>query len=82
MTALTTVAGKGFNGKFTGNIYFPIDRVFYVTIADVDIGNLKSLNALFNKFLDHMLVTFEQNRMIRTIHNFKLFDKKKMVNHF
>ena len=25
---------------------------------------------------------FEQNRMVRTKQNFKLFDKKKMVNHF
>ena len=28
-----------------------------------------------------MLVKFEQNRMVRTIQNFELFDKK-MVNHF
>ena len=28
-----------------------------------------------------MLVEFEQNRMVRTIYNFYLFDQK-MVNHF
>ena len=29
-----------------------------------------------------MLEKFEQNHMVRTIQNFELFDKKKMVNHF
>ena len=57
-------------------------RVFYITIADADIGSLKSLHTLFDKYLDHMLVKFEQNRMVQTIQNFELFDKKKMVNHF
>ena len=36
---------------------------------------------LFDKYLDHMLVKFEQNRMVRTIQKFELFDKK-MINHF
>ena len=36
---------------------------------------------LFGKYLDHMLVKFEQNRMVQTIQNFDLFDKKR-VNHF
>ena len=52
------------------------DRAFYVTIADADIGSLKSLHKLFNKYLDHMLVKFEQNRMVWTIQNFVLFVKK------
>ena len=53
------------------------DRVFYIIITDADIGSLKSLHTLFNdKYLDHMMVKFEQNRMIRTIQNFELFDKK------
>ena len=29
-----------------------------------------------------MLMKFEQNRMIQTVRNFELFDKKKMVNKF
>ena len=45
-------------------------------ITDADIGSLKSLSALFGKYLDHMLVKFEQNRMVPTIQNFELFDKK------
>ena len=54
------------------------DRAVYVTIADADIGSLKSLHTLFDKYLDHMLVKFEQNRMVWTthMHNFVLFDKK------
>ena len=52
------------------------DRIFYVTITDADIGSLKSLNTLFDKYLDHMLVKFEQNRMVRTIQIFEVFDKK------
>ena len=69
MSALATVAGRIFNGKFTTKIQFS-DRVFYVTIADAEIGSLKSLHTLFDKYLDHMLVKFEQNRMVRTIQNF------------
>ena len=45
-------------------------------IADADIGSLKSLHTLFDKYLDHMLVKFEQNRMVQSIQNFELFDQK------
>ena len=55
MSVLATVAGKSFNGKFTAKIDFPLG--FYITIADADIGSLKSLQTLFDKYLDHMLVT-------------------------
>ena len=43
------------------------DWAFYVTIADADIGSLKSLHTLFDKYLDHMLVKFEQNRMVQIL---------------
>ena len=62
------VAGKSYNGKFTAKL-----------IADGDIGSLKyfqTLGGLFDKYLDHALVKFEQNRMARTIQNFELYDKK------
>ena len=61
MSALPTVAGKSFNRKFTPKTDFPIEVFFffYVTIADTDIGSLKSLHTLFDKYLDHMLVKFE-----------------------
>ena len=59
------------------------DRAFYVTIADADIGSQKSLHTLFDKYLVHMLVQFEQNRMVRIIQNFDLFFfLQKMVNPF
>ena len=60
MSALATVAGKSFNGKFTAKIDFS-DRVSYITIANADIGNLKSLHTLLGKYLDHIQVKFEQN---------------------
>ena len=61
------------NDKFSAKIDFP---TFYVTITGTDIGSLKSLHTLFDRYLDHMLVKFEQNRMIRNVQNFKLFGKK------
>ena len=51
----------------------------YIIINDADIGSLKSLHTSFDKYLDHMLVTFEQNRMLPTIQNFVLFDKKWLI---
>ena len=53
--------------------------MFYITIADADIGSLKSLHTLFDKYFDHMLVKFEQNRMVRTVQNFDLLDKKYLT---
>ena len=55
-------------------------KLFLASIANADFGSLVS-HTLFDMYLDHMLVTFEQNRMVRTIQNFVLFDKK-MVNNF
>ena len=54
-----------------------MQKLIYVTISDADIGSLKSLHTLFDKYLDHMLVKFEQNRMVQTIHNIELFCQKK-----
>ena len=75
MSPLATVAGKSFKRQTYCKNWFS-DRVFHVTIADADIGSLKSLHTLFDKYLDHMLVKFEQNRMVRTMQNFELFDEK------
>ena len=51
-------------------------KLFPATVANADIGSLKSLHTLFDKYLDHMLVKFEQNRMVQTTRNFELFGKK------
>ena len=76
-SALATVARKSFKWQIYCKNCFS-DWAFYVTIADADIGSLKSLYTLFDKYLDHMLVTvkIKQNRMVQTIQNFVLFDKK------
>ena len=79
MSALATVAGKSFNDKFTAKIDFPIGY-FMLPLPILDTGSLKSLHTLFDKYLDHMLVKFEQNRMVRIIQNFELFDKKLLTN--
>ena len=73
MSALATVARKSFNCKFAAKIDFP-DRAFYVTIANADIGSLKSRHTLFDKYLDQILVKFEQNRIIQP-YPFCVFDK-------
>ena len=52
MSALATVAGKSINGKSYCKNWFS-DRVFHVTIADADIGSIKFLHTLFDKYLDH-----------------------------
>ena len=52
------------------------DQVFYITITDADIGSIKSLHILVVKPLNHILVNFEQNRMVRPAQNFELFDQK------
>ena len=51
------------------------DRAFYVAIPDSDIESLKSLRTFFNKYLNHILVKFEQTRMVGNIQNFELFGK-------
>ena len=36
-------------------------------MAEADIESLKSLHILFDKYLEHVLVKFEENHMFRTI---------------
>ena len=48
MSALAKVAGKRFYRQIYCKNWFS-DRVFYITIADADIGSLKSLHTLFDK---------------------------------
>ena len=38
--------------------------------------NMQSLHSLFDKYLDNMLVEFDQNRMVRTLQTVVLLDKK------
>ena len=76
MKRLQTSNNSKGSTEVTAKNCFP-GRTFYVTMhADADIKSLKSLQTLFDKFLDHMSVKFQQNRMVRTIQIFVLFDKK------
>ena len=52
------------------------DRTFYVIITDTEIGSLKSLHTLFDKYLDDMLVKFEQNIMLRNMQKIVSFMAK------
>ena len=47
------------------------------TVANADIESLKSLHTLSDKYLDHMLVKFEQNCMVQTTRNLNFLTKKK-----
>ena len=70
-----------------GYIKYPIGKSIFAvnlplklskaTVANAEIGSLKSLHTLFDKYLDHKLVKFEQNLMVQR--NFELFDQKKPV---
>ena len=75
-----------------GNIKYPIGKsifavnlplkLFRTTVANADIGSLKSLHTLFDKYLDHMLVQFAQNWMVQTTRNFEVFVKKRGLKPF
>ena len=56
MSALETIARKSFNGKFTEKIDFPIGHFMLILLMHY-----------FDKYLDHMLMKFEQNRTVRSI---------------
>ena len=54
-------------------------KLFRATVANADIGCLKSFHTLFDKHSDHMLVKFEQNCIVQTTRNFELFDKNPSI---
>ena len=69
---------NGSSEEFQLQIYYKnwfSARVFYIIIAYADIGSLNSLHTLFDKYLDHMLVKFEQNLVVKTTRNLELFEK-------
>ena len=53
-------------------VNLPLD-LFPATVAKADIGSQMSLQTLFDKYLDHMLVKFKRNCMVQTTRNFELF---------
>ena len=73
-----------------GNIEYPIGKsifavnlplkLFPATIANTDIGSLKSLHTFLKKCLYHVLMKFEQNCVVQTTQKFELFDKNLFFN--
>ena len=69
-------------GKSIFAVNLPL-KLFPATVANADIGSLKSLHTFLKKCLYHMLVEFEQNRMVQTTRNFEFLTKKRVfLNHF
>ena len=72
-----------------GNIKCPIGKSFFcskfavklvlklvrATVANADIGSLKFLHTFLTKCLYHILVKFEQNRMVHLHEILSFFDK-------
>ena len=58
--SVSNVSGKGFNCNFTAKI----DRLFSISIADVDNGSLKSFHTLFDNVFGPHAGEFERNRMV------------------
>ena len=62
-------------GKSSFAVNLPL-KLFPATFVNGNIGSLKSLHTFLKTCLYHMLVKFEQNRIVQTTQNFELFDKK------
>ena len=67
--------------NFCSKLNLPL-KPFRATVANADIGSLKSLHTFLKKCFYHMLVQFEQNRMVLTTQNFELFDKETVFFFF
>ena len=80
-TVLATVEWKSFNGKFAAKIDFPIGYFMLLLYFGCWYWKCKVSPCIFYKYLEYMLVKFEQNRMVRILQNFWAFCQK-MVNHF
>ena len=51
-------------------------KLFRDTVANADNESVKSLHALFDTYLDHMLAKFKPIRFVRNVQNYELSDKK------
>ena len=64
-------------GKSIFAVNLPL-KLFPATVANADIGSLKSLHTLFDKYLDHILVKFEQNCIVQTTRNLSSLTRKRV----
>ena len=62
MSILATVVGKSFDGKFTAKSDYPIGY-FRLPLLMLTLEVSSSLHTLINKYLNHMLVKFEQYKI-------------------
>ena len=60
MSALATAAPNSFNGKFTAKIDFPIGHFILLLLMLTMKSKVSPYIILYLKYLDHMLVKFEQ----------------------
>ena len=75
VSSFAMVAQESFNGKFTTKIGFPIGNFMLLLLTlTLEVWSL-DLHTLFDKYLHHMLVKFEQNCIVQNIQNFELFGK-------
>ena len=79
VSAFATLALKSFNGKFTVIVDFLLGH--FMSPLLTLIGSLKSLHKLVDKYLNQMLVKFEQNHTVGSMQIFLAF-WQKMVYHF
>ena len=69
-SALATVARKSLSGKFTSKNYFPIGHFMLpLLMLTLEVYNL----SILDKYLGHVLVKFDQNRMGRDIYKICAF---------
>ena len=71
-SAVVTLNVPSENHFFEVNLPF---KLFRATVANADIVTLKTL---FDKYVDHVLVKFEQNRMIQTTRSFEFLIKNRV----
>ena len=77
-TSNTSISNGNINspiGKPLFAVNLPL-KLFRATVDNADTKSLESLHTLFDMYLDHMLVKFEQNPMVRNIKKCELYDKK------
>ena len=73
--AISRISNGNINAR-SENQFFAVNlrlKLFRATVTNTDIGSLKSLHKFITKCLYHLLVEFEQNHMVQTTQNFKLF---------
>ena len=69
-SAMVTYDTKSKNHFFAVNLLL---KLFSATVANANIGSLKSLHTFLYKCLYHLLVKFEQNRMGQKYTHFSVF---------